>query len=199
MQPAKTIRIGPVNVDTSSLMGISHVCDPMKCRKGRCCCAAYEVAFTAAEVERITGLIPQCARYAAQLLPGADLENPFEETEDKLYAVETTEEGTCAFGFKDKHQATWCSIHAAVLAAGGDPYALKAQPCVLWPLALSDDQVPVLSVQEDAFSFPCNRHRYPKRHSLHRGIRQCIAGALGKDFLTSLETRLRASKSGVDL
>ncbi len=179
------LKIGKISLDIEALLRIAHHCDPHLCRGGSSCCKAYEVCFTQGEMERSAGLLPHCARFAPHLAPGGEFENPFEAMAGRRYAIDAQEDGACAFAFDDQQGVTWCSIHAAALELGLSPWRVKAQPCLLWPLALSEGPNPVLTLQDDTFDFPCNKPRHRKQ-TLDPGIAGCIARGLSPRFLETL-------------
>lgn len=184
------LQVGRFRVDVDALLRLRHHCDPALCRASGCCCRSYEVCFTRTEMERAVGLMPDCRVFAPHLAPGEELENPFEALGGHRFAVDVQDDDACAFAFRDRGGAMWCAMHAAALRLDLDPWAVKAQPCLLWPLALSEDKVPVLTVQDDALVYSCNRRRHRAR-SLHAGVADCVAGALGKPILEKLEQAIR--------
>jgi hypothetical protein len=76
-------------------------------------------------------------------------------------------------------------LHTAALDADLDPALVKPLACRLWPLALSEDPIPVLSVQEEAYSFACNHRRSGK--GLHVGVRALLAAAFGAEAALHIE------------
>ncbi len=135
-------------------------------------------------------MVAHCREFAPHLRPGAPLENPFDHTDANEYTVDEQEDGACAFAFTDARNRTWCSIHAAALKLGLDPADHKAIPCMLWPLALSEDAHPVLGVHDEAFRFPCNtRPRRPLKR-LDPGIAACVRAALGAGMLQHIEAAM---------
>ncbi len=183
------LQVRGVLVEADALLRLRHACDPTSCI-GHCCCQEYEVCFTRAEAARAVGLMPASREFASHLAEGEDFENPFEPVGGGLLAIDATEDGACAFAFRDRAGAMWCSMHAAALKLGLSPWDVKAQVCMLWPLALSEGAPPVLGVQEDAFRFPCNQ-RTRRRKGLAPGVAECVSRGMGADFLEQLEQRIR--------
>lgn len=185
--------IGDMLVDLDGIRRIRHHCDPELCKGTRNCCRYYAITFTYRELRRAVGLMPYCRELAPHLAEGQPLENPFEHTGPGEYTVDEQDNGACAFAFTDARNRTWCSIHAAALRLGLDPAEHKAVPCMLWPLALTEDEEPVLGVHDDAFQFPCNtRPRRPLKQ-LDPGIASCIRAAFGDAFLEQVKAAAAAT------
>ncbi|MCC6142857.1 MAG: DUF3109 family protein [Candidatus Hydrogenedentes bacterium] len=183
------IEIDGIRVDLDALLSLNHACDPGKCRYQGSCCRVYEICATRKEVSRAIGMMPAAARYARHLDEDGELANPFEPTGDGLYAIESAEDGACAFAFRRSGKLL-CSIHAAALDAGLNPYRTKPSSCTLWPLALSEGTQPVLSVQEDVLRFPCNSAPRKANRALDAGVREIIGHVFGDRFLRALEDHL---------
>jgi hypothetical protein len=188
----RKLMIDGVHVDTEALLRLRHDCHPKHCQAGPCCCQVYEITFTQEETTRAIGMMPHCERYAPHLKPGAVLENPFEDedNEEGDVVVEEQENGACAFAYKDKKGRMWCSIHSAALDLGLRPAEVKAQVCLLWPVALTDDTPPILSIVDDAFDFPCNHRRRKDARRLDPGVAECVERIMGPDFLEALRKQL---------
>lgn len=187
-----TIEIDGIQVDVEGLLRLRHACDPLLCKADKCCCRHYEVTFTRREMTRAIGLMPHCQRFARHLRAGGDFANPFEPSGDGLYVVDEQEDGACAFAFTNASGAMWCSIHAAALDLGLDPWKWKSQVCIIWPLGISEGRPALLGVQEGVFQFPCNKRTRRRRKRLDTGVASCIARVLGDEFLKRLEDRIKA-------
>ncbi len=172
-------RISEYLVDLDALARLSHSCDPSKCVGDKSCCATYDVPATEDECDRMTGMLPLAARYQPTLRDGDGFVETFDEDEE--ISLATDEDGRCVFAFRGKDKGERCSLHAAALDVGVDPYRSKPMPCALWPLALTDDDVPVLTVMAGVGGFPCNRGR-PRRASLHPGVADILATCFGPTF-----------------
>ncbi|HOE95051.1 MAG TPA: hypothetical protein PK847_00565 [Candidatus Sumerlaeota bacterium] len=179
-------RIGGYQIDLAALLGIAHRYDPDRCKVGGCCCSSYEVSIGRAELERITGMMPHACRYAPHLRRGGRLANPFDDDGPRNWLLETDEDGRCLFAYTNADGETRCSIHSAALDLGLEPYHVKPRACALWPLALSEDRPPVLSIQNDCFDFPCNTRRRGRARTLDPGIAELIERNFGKPFLDKL-------------
>ncbi len=179
------VTIKNLRVDVDALLRLKHHCDPDLCKHTVSCCRCYEVCLSRKEMGRAVGLMKKASKYARRLRkPG--FENPFERVGPGLYAIDSHEDGACLFAYRRRSGQTCCSLHSAALDLGLDPYAMKPQPCTLWPLALSEDKPPVLGVQSDIRRFPCIRlRRKPARH-LYSHIAETIGKLFGEDFLRDL-------------
>jgi hypothetical protein len=56
---------------------------------------------------------------------------------------------------------------------GVSPHVAKPRGCGLWPLCVSDDQPPIVTVQPGADKYPCNRI-VPGRENLHPGTEELL-------------------------
>lgn len=176
-----------IRVDVEALLRLRHRHDPTRCSAVGCCCSSYEVCVSAKEVERIAGLLPMAAHYAPHLCADGALDNPFDPIGHGEYALDTDSAGTCVFAYRDRMGTTLCAVHSAALDLGLDPYKMKPAACALWPLALSEDRPPVLTVQDGAYAFPCNRRRSRAAARLDAGVAAIIRAVFGPEFLESLE------------
>jgi len=172
-----------------ALLALSHTCNPALCRGKRTCCSSYDVRVAPRRVTALVGLLPHAARYAPWLRNGDEFEDPFEEDSEGC-ALATHEDGTCMFAFRGNDGGTRCSLHAAALDLGLAPHRSKPKSCALWPLALSGSDPLLLTVQDDALSFPCNAARRGTK-SLHEGVAEIIATLFGASFLERLNTALK--------
>ena len=177
-------------VDLEALVSISHRCDPLLCRRSGSCCAEYDVWVGEAEVERMVRLMPQAARFAPHLRIGeARPADVFRTLGPDAYAIVEGEGGLCAFAYRGARGEHLCSLHSAALEAGLPPQAVKPDCCFIWPLSVASSRPPVVSVQVDAFNFPCNRRREPDGR-LDEGIGRIVEGAFGRAFLERLREEL---------
>ncbi len=171
------IDIEGLRVDVSALASLTYACRPGRCA-GASCCARYEVCVATEELGRLVGLLPAAARYAVALRGPDGLDNPFEPLGGGLWAIDTDEDGLCVLAYRDRSGATRCSLHSAALEAGLDPLAHKPLSCALWPVAVSEDDPPVLTVADDATELPCCR----PRRSLPTRLDEGLAGNLLVQF-----------------
>ena len=175
-----------MRIDVAALRTLAHRCVPEKCAtRDRGCCATYEVTVDRREIGTIVGTQNLAAAYAPQLRH--DLET-IEDTDDGA-CLATDEDGRCVFAYHDASATTLCSLHSVALDLGLPPAHVKPRPCALWPLALVEDTPPLLTVQEDAQSFPCNRRS--SAPGLNQGVAETIEEVFGQAFLTSLKAIMK--------
>lgn len=195
----KPIRIDGVKVDGYRLERIAHRHEAGRCTASTCCCRCYEVEVSEEEIVRVIGLMEEAAWWAPHLKAGGELINPFEEDDESAgYVLESGADGRCVFAYESGAGAMLCSLHSAALELGVDPYGLKPRSCVLWPLALSEERTPTLTVQAGAFEFPCNRRRRPRPDGrLDVGIEHIIESVFGAVFLERWYARRAFGRGGV--
>ena len=182
--------------DIPALLRLRHRCQPGRCPDRPSCCQVYEVCLTPAEVDRVTGLIPACASYAPGLKgPGGYL-NPFDPVGGRLFAIDEDEDGRCAFSYPVSGGGTRCALHSAALDLQLDPYQTKPRSCALWPLAIRTGRPRLLTTQDDAYTFSCNRRRSATVASLDDGVAAIIAGLFGAPVLRAVERAIAVSRDG---
>lgn len=184
------IRIENVDVDLSALRALAHTCDPTKCLHTQCCCRCYEVSVEPKEISRVAGTVPDAALLAPALTDNGSLIDPIDDTESG-YCLNTDEEGQCVFAYVNDNGAIRCAMHTLALQWNLPPATVKPRACTLWPLAIHGTNPAQLSVQDDAYEFPCNTPRRPSARSLHSGIADIIQAIFGESFLKTLEAALR--------
>ncbi len=86
---------------------------------------------------------------------------------------------------QDEAEETVCSLHSAALELGLPPVEVKPRCCSLWPLALTEGPVPVLSINAQFASFPCNLKK-PALAGIDEGIQETIRIYFGDSFLSEL-------------
>lgn len=191
--PEGFIEIDGILVDVPALMKLKHYCDPMLCRHKKYCCAQYEITLDRNDMKRAVGLMPDAAEFAPAVGEGGEFENPFDKVEPGRWAIDCHDEsGSCAFSFRDSKGCGWCSLHAAALKLELDPYAQKPEVCTLWPLALSEGDPPVLSVQDDVYTFPCAWKRGGRPRKLYPDIAANVEAIYGAPFREKLEAAILA-------
>jgi len=183
----KIIYIDDVEIDIESLYSITHRCVPGMCIKKQCCCAKYEISIDSNEIDRIIGYMPEASSYAPRLGSDSSLENIFEEDEDGSFIVDTDKDGLCSFAYEDPEGSICCSLHSVSLDKKIPYYKTKPMSCVLWPLAISEDQPLQISIAEDAFSFPCNTLQKKPERCLDPNIAQIIQDLFGIKILTAIK------------
>lgn len=182
--------IDGVRVDLDALLRLAHRCEPTRCTGRRGCCETYEVTLDPGRIGTIVGALPHAARYAKTLVEDGEFVDPFDDT-DGGTCLATDEDGRCVFAYRDRRGATLCSLHSAALDLDLPPAQTKPTSCALWPLALTDHDPPLLTVQSGIHRFPCNRSRRPAK-SLHPGIAQTLAAVFGAAFLRELAAAIDA-------
>lgn len=191
--PAGHVCIDGILVDLPALLKLKHYCDPRLCRNKRYCCASYEITVDRQDMKRAVGLMPEAANFAPAVGEGGEFENPFEKIEGGRWAIDCDEElEACAFSFRDKQGCGWCSLHAAALKLGLDPYQQKPEVCTMWPLALSEGDPPVLSIQDDVYRFPCAWRRRGPQRALYPDIAANVKAIFGEAFLEKLNAAIEA-------
>ncbi|MFO8007535.1 MAG: hypothetical protein R6V05_07375 [Candidatus Brocadiia bacterium] len=185
----RLVRVGDLLVDLPALAELEHQCDPNLCRKSGCCCADYDVFLEDGERERIAGLLPAAARHVAHLRD-SDARELFRRLGPDVYALARGEDGLCRLAYQDAEGRILCALHSAALDRGLDPLRTKPESCVLWPLSLTTSRPPVLSVQEGAFGYPCNRRR-PAAPALSASVAASARSLFGDRFSGELAQALR--------
>jgi hypothetical protein len=199
MRKDDVISIDGIIVDLDAVRAIAHGCEPTWCDRSNSCCARYEICLDPEEVSSVIGMLPQAVNFAPHAM-GASMEpdNILEETEDGLFAIDSDDDGLCVLAFEGHGKAILCSIHAAALAMGLPPAQVKPRSCTLWPLTISDDPK-IVSVQEDAFEYPCNRMRTPEEKGLDSGIRDILSSLFGEPFAEKIDRELARREGGTSI
>ena len=174
--------IEDVVVDISALLSIAHSCDPELCSSSGSCCGSFEICLEADEMDRVVGFMPMASEFSDGLMSGSSFRNVFEELEPGLYAIDEGESGVCVFGYHGAKDEVLCSLHSVAMKRNYKPEEVKPRGCVLWPLAVSEDKPLSLSVDSEAFLFPCNKQR-EGASALDPGIADIIEKLFGKAFL----------------
>jgi len=190
--PEGHVWVEGVMVDVPALMKLKHYCDPMLCRNKRYCCASYDITINKDDMKRTVGLMPEAAKFAPEVGEDGEFENPFDPVERGRWAIDCHEDsGACAFSFRDKKGCGWCSLHAAALELGLDPYQQKPEVCTMWPLALAEGDPPVLSIQGDVYEFPCAWKRRGTPKQLYPDIAANVKAIFGEAFLEKLNLEIQ--------
>ena len=150
-----------MNVEVKEIASLAHNCDGCINKDFRqSCCATYEVCITADEMEAIVGVLPEVVKYCPELRDEDNFHNVFEETEDGLISLDTTEEGLCVFAYEDSGELR-CSLHSIAVELKVPVQQIKPSVCLLWPLSVADDKPRRLSIADDALEFHCNTQQDP--------------------------------------
>lgn len=142
-----------MDVDLTSLCSVEHTCVGCKTSEP-CCCSAYEVCVTAAEMGRIIEVLPAAAKLCRHLATGDGYDNVFEKVDAGLYAIDTTDEGRCLFLYESRRRLR-CALHTVAVENGLPITAVKPKSCLLWPMTFSEG-AEALSLTDDALDFSCN-------------------------------------------
>lgn len=180
----KIVKIGQFNVDLMALFGIDHRCEPRLC-KNESCCTSYEICVDDKEIRNIVSLLKDASDFAPHLRSEEDWADLFDPVENDLCALETDEDGLCVFAFGNKNQVR-CSLHAAAMRLDLHPYQMKPKVCSLWPVAWVEGERPLITIQDDAFTFPCNQVKDPKEKTLCPAIAETIQSIFGQEFYKAL-------------
>ncbi len=184
------IQIGKVQVDLKRLRALAHACDPMTCRHTKCCCRSYEVPVERNEIDRIVGTVPDAAQFAPALIEDNTFIDPVETSEGQ-YCLNTDEHGQCVFAYPTAKGAIRCAMHTLALQWNLPPESVKPKACSLWPLAIHGANPAQLSVQSDAFEFPCNTLRKNPAPALDTGVADIIEAVFGRPFLEEVQAAIQ--------
>lgn len=183
--------VGSVHFDAEALGELAHRCNPDRCPAGSPCCGHYEIAFEPEQIERLTGMLAEAARFAPHLRSHGDLQHPFDRTDDGLFAMDTDEDGLCVAAYHDERGAVRCSLHSAALDMNLPPEQCKPQCCWLWPVSVArSPEGTYVSVSSDVYAFTCNRRRRGRRPALHPDVAEILRGAFGEQAVTGVNKAL---------
>ncbi len=174
-----------IRVDLAALKTIHHKCRPDACRNCPSCCSRYVPHVNLAELERIVGYFPIIARYTDSIKNGHGFRNVFEECDDASYCIDANEDESCVFTYARPSGETLCALHSVALDLRISPVDLKPKACSLWPLTLSEEPEPELSVDRNWREFPCNTLS-DHGHQLDAGVIDIIASCFGVSFIKQL-------------
>jgi hypothetical protein len=174
-----------VDADIESICSIDHCCTG--CRgKAKYCCASYEICLSEEEVRGAMVWMAEAARYAPHLRSADGYINCFAECDDDLFSIDTKDDGLCVFAYL-KNGRLLCSLHSVAMDHAIPLGQIKPLSCLLWPLSISEGRKRILSIQDDAFAFPCNR-RTGKRQSTPSGpITDIIEMVFGERFAEEIK------------
>jgi len=145
-------------VDIESICAIRHECIPGSCRDEDFCCSRYEIRIGSQELQTIIDYLPLAAEYVPYLRPDLVSENLFVDIGNNLFAIGKNEAGYCSFAY-NKDNKIICSLHSIALKLDIPVISIKPRCCILWPLYITKDNPPHLTVDKEAFTFPCNTQR----------------------------------------
>ena len=175
-----------IAVDLSSLLSIAHSCTPEICSSVESCCSSFQVCVDGNEMQQITGYMPMASCYAKGLKSDNEYINVFEDIEPDLFSIDEDDSGVCIFAYHGRKNETLCSLHSIAIEMNYQPGEVKPKDCMLWPLALSEGDPLCLTIDDDAFLFPCNRSRGTEAATLDPGIASIIKTLYGDGFLEEI-------------
>jgi hypothetical protein len=175
-----------VKVDLKSLISIKHKCDPEICRGKISCCAEYEICIEKNEVDKVIACTPGAAEFAPQLIENSFYRNVFDETDDDLITIDVDDDNQCLFAWRNIRGEILCSLHSHAIKNNLSSYDTKPESCSLWPLAIYNGSPQILTVQDDAFNFDCNKKRKPEKSELDVEISSIIKNVYGEKILVGI-------------
>lgn len=174
-------------IDLVSLRQLRHKCNLCARRSaGSCCCGRFEVCITRSELRKIVGIIPYIANYCRHLQTNGESLNVFDETEDGLYSIDIQSNGLCAFAYRHKGKIL-CGIHSAAESLGINWHEAKPLSCLLWPLAISDGPLNVISIDESAMCFHCNSRKSTGSEGIDLSVLQILRRVVGNYGASQIE------------
>ena len=146
--------------DFDAIKSIHHECTGCH-SKTNCCCAGYDIFISEQEMQRILNIFPRVIRYCPDLVKDGELDNVFEESGDGLIQLDTDENGLCVFAYQQQEGVVRCALHSVAIDMDLSVEEIKPFHCLLWPMAVSPGPESVISIQENALDFACNRPQKP--------------------------------------
>jgi hypothetical protein len=141
--------------DLDKIKSIDHHCTGCHSKK-KCCCACYDIFVSRTEMQRILHIYPLVAGYCPGLIQNGEFDNVFEEFDDGSIQLDTDENGLCVFAYRQAGIIR-CALHTVAIDMDIPVETVKPFHCLLWPMAISPGPEPMVSLQENALDFPCNR------------------------------------------
>jgi hypothetical protein len=175
-----------LGVDVAGICALIHNCTGCRDQSKRCC-SSFEVTITGRELSNIVGYFPFAVQFCPHLGKDHSYENVFEQLGPDLYCIDTSEDGLCVFAYFESNTIC-CSLHTVSSRLKIPLREIKPMSCVLWPLAISEGEQPILSIDDDAFEFNCNAKNKKGSLSLCSSIAENIKMAFGKEFSFELQT-----------
>jgi len=179
------VMVGNIRVDVPALKSIQHRCLPGVCKGMPSCCSCFQIHVNEKELETIVGFLPLAEKYTPSIGSAQAYDNIFDEAEDGCFIIDVDDNEKCVFAYSTSTGETLCSLHSAALDIGLLPVDVKPRCCSLWPLALTEGPEPVLSVNAQFASFPCNRKK-PVLEGIDDNIQEMIHVYFGASFLCDL-------------
>ena len=174
-----------MEIDVAGICSILHECTACAGELNRCC-SNYEVTVNSQEAQNMDGWIPLAARFCPSLKSPDGYENVFDQISRDLFSIDTDEDGVCAFAYFEDNKIL-CSLHAAADSCKISFRKAKPQSCLLWPLAIFEGKTQILSIQEDAFEFGCNKRNDKNKFTLCPAIAKNIEWVFGVEFRNTIQ------------
>ncbi len=186
----KYIEVENYLVDVEALIRLQYSCDPALCRDLKCCCAVYDVWINSEDKERLAGYLPYASAWT-----GREIKDIYRclRWAGAGYVLRKDSNELCMLACRSEDGRVLCSLHLAALSQNLPPRLFKPASCTLWPLSLSGAGGRIVSVQQDAYSFPCCRRLRPGVPGLHPGTASLARVCFGESFLLKLEKKLGRS------
>lgn len=182
-----------IEIDIPGICSILHTCNG-SCVNPKRCCSCYEVTINGKELQNIVDYIPMATRLCPSLKSEDGYDNVFDQICGDLYCLDTHEDGTCVLAYR-KGKKVLCSLHTVAVDKKITLNKVKPMSCLLWPLVISEGKRSVLSIQDDAFEFNCNKRNTGDEFSLCPSIAENIEWAFGsrvrKKIQTAVDERLK--------
>ncbi len=176
------------NIDIEEIFSIRHSCEPKNCNGS--CCGCFDVVVDAEEVDRILDYLTLAAKYCKNLFDGDQFINPFEESDNGFFSLETLEDGVCVFFFSNDSGEGLCSLHVAALEIGVEPYEVKPLVCSLWPLAITNAKPYYISIDDASLEFECC-HEQASNNELCPNVADIFKKVFGSKVLSQAMKRQR--------
>jgi hypothetical protein len=142
--------------DFDAIKSIHHHCTGCH-SKTDCCCASYDIFISEKEMQRILNIFPQVVEYCPDLMKDGEFDNVFEESDDGLIQLDTDDNGLCVFAYQRQEELVRCALHSVAIDLNLPIEEIKPFHCLLWPMAISSGPESVISIQQNALDFSCNR------------------------------------------
>jgi len=180
--------VSNIRIDVAALRSIRHRCLPGVCKGKPNCCSCFQIHVDEKEMETIVGFLPLVEKYTPSISGEPGYDNVFEEAEDGIFLIDADGDEQCVFAYMNEAEEILCSLHSAAIELGLRPVDVKPKCCSLWPLVLTGQPHPVLSINRLFESFPCN-HKKAIPTGIDTGIQETIRIYFGASFLSELLSR----------
>jgi predicted metal-binding protein len=169
-----------IEVDVAGICSIVHNCDGCA-GKSRHCCSSYDITIDEQELIQITGCLPLAAPLCPHLVCKGEFRNIFEQVEPDLFSIDSDESNLCSFAYHQSNKLM-CALHTISIINGIPLCKIKPRACLLWPLAICDTRTKILTIQDDAFEFDCNKPNDTEKWTLCPSLAESIEILFGKAF-----------------